>query len=307
MKYVQVTKTYINDDSVEVERAEAQQSNMIWMRAATDGAFVAEQRGDRSYSHTGGYVELGIAYRRTNRSNWQKPEGDNLLTNETRIKFLQLKSGDKYLVKDGRLAAWGDTIDAPMYVKQNKLLPTDEAIERYDNRFVAKLPNNGQVTAELRGRGSAAVASDYYIESLYIKAVGDAINEEHSDMRHIYASRDTDVLGVSTMLTTRKSGATGFVDSSGLRPYGVNARPSVVTDTAWKGGYMGRSNSEAIPICGILMEQLKARYAQPRVCYKMTVDKNINPCAAVVFGSGRYTVEAYDRDLYNSETYITID
>jgi hypothetical protein len=88
---------------------------------------------------------------------------------------------------------------------------------------------------------------------------------------------------------------------------GMNARPGVVTDYAWRGGYMGRKSSEDIPICGILMEQLKARYNLPRVCYRMTIDGNINPYAAVTWGGGRYTVDAYDRDLYNSTTTITID
>jgi hypothetical protein len=39
----------------------------------------------------------------------------------------------------------------------------------------------------------------------------------------------------------------------------------------------------------------------------MTVDKNIKPYAAVYFGGKGYTVEAYDNDLYNSTTTITID
>ena len=113
------------------------------------------------------------------------------------------------------------------------------------------------------------------------------------------------MLDARTMLPTRRA---TFTTNQSMPSYGgVNARPSVVTDTEWKGGYMGRSDSESIPISGILMEQLKARYAQPRICYKMTVEQNIQPYAAVYFGGRGYTVEAYDKDLYNSTTTITID
>ena len=307
MEYVQVSKTYINDDNLEVERKEAQRANMVWMRAATDAAFVGKQYAEKSYSHTDGYVELYIAYRRTNRSNWMKPEGDNLLTNETCIKFLQLNIGGKYLVKDGRVEGWGDTIDAPMYVKDNKLRPTDEGIARYDNRFVVSVPNSGQVHAELRGRGSASVASDYYIESLRIEAVGDKVNDAHMDMRHEYTDKPRECLEAKTMLTTRKSGATGYINENGLRNYGKNARPSVVPATNWVGGYMARSSEESIPISGILMEQLRERYGEPHTAYTMTVGKMLYPYKPTAYEGKKYTIESYDLDLYNTETTVTIN
>jgi hypothetical protein len=56
-----------------------------------------------------------------------------------------------------------------------------------------------------------------------------------------------------------------------------------------------------------MMEQLKARYSQPHAAYKMTVRKNIKPYAAVEWNGGTYTVDAYDRDLYDDTTTITID
>jgi hypothetical protein len=186
--------------------------------------------------------------------------------------------------------------------------PSSEATSKGKTGYIVE---TGTVNAPVYVAGhsksgwSYNLPSEVFLRELSIEAVGDSINPD--ELEHIYADGE-ELMEVSSRLTSRKS---GYIRSKylpdGTIAYGVNARPSVVTDTAWKGGYMGRSNSEAIPISGILMEQLKARYAQPRVCYKMTVDKNINPCAAVVFGSGRYTVEAYDRDLYNSETYITID
>lgn len=307
MEYVQVTKTYLTDEGLEIDRKEAARTNMIWMRAASDTAYMGRQLAEKSYSHTDGYVEMYIAYRRTARNNWQLPEGDNLLTNETRIKFLQLNVGGKYLVRDGRLEGWGDSIDAPMYVKSNKLRPTGEGILRYDNRFVVKTPNSGQVIAELRGRGSASVASDYYIESLRIESVGDKVNEAHRDMRHNYVDTPTEYIEAKTLLTTRNSGATGFVNESGTKNYRVNARPSVVPATNWVGGYMARSSEEAIPISGILMEQLRERYGEPHTAYTMTVGKLLYPYKPTAYEGKKYTIESYDLDLYNTETTVTIN
>jgi hypothetical protein len=151
------------------------------------------------------------------------------------------------------------------------------------------------------------VASDYYIESLRIESVGDKVNEAHPDMRHDYVAAPSEYLEVGTMLTSRNSGASGFINANGHRNYGKNARASVVLAANWVGGYMGRADVESIPISGVLMEQLRERYGTPRPRYQMTVSGNINPFAAVVFGGRGYTVEGYERDLYNDTTNITID
>jgi hypothetical protein len=186
--------------------------------------------------------------------------------------------------------------------------PSSEAISKGEPGYIVE---TGTVNAPIYVAGhsksgwSYSLPREVFLRELRIEAVGDPINPE--ELEHIYADGE-ELMEVSSRLTSRKSGYTrSKYLPDGTIAYGVNARPSVVTDAAWKGGYMGRADSESIPISGILMEQLKARYAQPRICYKMTVDKNIKPYAAVYFGGKGYTVEAYDNDLYNSTTTITID
>lgn len=280
--------------------------SMIWLRSAIETALVGQQKAEKRYSHTGGYIRVDLSLRAVARGNWQKPEGSNVNADFERIKFVQLRCGTQFYKSTRSGGEWSDTMDSPISVKGGKILTNEAAANLLTQGFIVKVTSDKPIYVELRGRGSSTVTRDYYIESLSISGAGDPINTDNAQLRHVYADRDDDMLGVSTMLTSRKSGVVeALVD--GHRPYGVNARPSVVTDTAWKGGYMGRNNSESIPISGILMEQLKARYAQPRICYKMTVGKNINPYAAVYFGGRGYTVEAYDKDLYNSTTTITID
>jgi hypothetical protein len=280
--------------------------NMLWVRAKANGNTVLSQRTDKAYSHTGGLVGVTLAVRITYNSNYIAPDGDNLILAEqgrgAALRWPQIKVGNQYL--DWK-HEWKDAPPniGPLTVDRNGKLTSSVLAAGYmQTGHMFAVPNDGEVLF-LGIANSGDGILDYYIESLKIEGVGDAINTEHKDMRHRYSEADAEYLEVKTMLTTRASGVEDAID----KPYGVNARPSVVTDTAWKGGYMGRSNSEAIPISGILMEQLKARYAQPRICYKMTVEQNINPYAAVYFGGKGYTVEAYDKDLYNSTTTITID
>ena len=280
--------------------------SMIWLRSAVETALVGQQKSGKRYSHTGGYVRVDLSLRAVGRSNWQNPEGGNVNSSFERIKFVQLRCGEQFYKSTRSGGEWADAMDSPISVKAGKIVSNNTASSFLSTGFVVKVPSGSQLFIELRGRGSAAVTRDYYIESLRIEGVGDSINLENKQLRQVFSTSENEMLNVSTMLTTRRSGASSsLVD--GHRPYGVNARPSVVTDTEWNGGYMGRANSESIPISGILMEQLKARYAQPHICYKMTVDGNINPYAAVYFGGKGYTVEAYDKDLYNSTTTITID
>ncbi|MBQ2436322.1 MAG: hypothetical protein II269_09365 [Bacteroidaceae bacterium] len=280
--------------------------SMIWLRSAVETAIVGQQKAEKRYSHTGGYVRVDLSLRAVARGNWQKPEGSNVNADFERIKFVQLRCGTQFYKSTRSGGEWSDAMDSPISVKGGKILTNDTAANLLTQGFIVKVASDQPIYVELRGRGSSTVTRDYYIESLSISGAGDPINTDNAQLRHVYNDKDGDMLGVSTMLTSRKSGVVGeLVD--GHRPYGVNARPAVVTDTEWNGGYMGRADSESIPISGILMEQLKARYAQPRICYKMTVEKNIKPYAAVYFGGKGYTVEAYDKDLYNSTTTITID
>lgn len=284
-------------------------TNMIWVRGYSESGYIARQRDDKCYSHTGGMIAVNFSFRILYRSDWQNIDATIDLNNISYIGMLQLKVGDKYYrddIKAGSAASWSDSPEGHWLVKGGKLLQTMYGVATYSGQALVLVPNSGQIGIELRwaSAGAFIIASpEMYIESLSVTAVGDAIDLTDADMRHEYVENPLEVLEVSSNLTTRMSGLL----TSSIPRYGVNARPSVVPADTWAGSYMGRSNSESIPISGILMEQLKARYAQPRICYKMTVEKNINPYAAVYFGGRGYTVEAYDKDLYNSTTTITID
>ena len=287
------------------------EKNVIWLRASYNLqgilSLAATQKDSKRYSHTNGLVKLNIEWFVTRSASWANI--DDKVTNDGAgfINFIAVVNGKKYFVHDyklGALPVWTDDKAAAfLLTKSDKLIPTIASVNRYTSEVVVAIPNDGQVYVELAWSVPTSFIYDpinIFIESLSIEGYGDSINPDNRDFLHKYSDGE-ELLEVRTMLTTRMSGYLGF-------PYeGKNARPSVVTDTAWKGGYMGRSDSESIPISGILMEQLKARYAQPRICYKMTVEQNIHPFAAVYFGDTRYTVEAYDKDLYNSTTTITID
>lgn len=286
------------------------EKNVIWLRSSynmKEISVAATQKDSKRYSHTNGLVKLNIEWFATASANWANIDDKAINEDIGFIAFVAIVNGKEHFVSDyksGALPVWTeDKASAFFLTKSDKLIQTMASINRYTSDVIVAIPNDGQVYVELAWSIPTNFIYDpinIYIESLSIEGYGDSINLDDRDFLHKY-SEGEELLEVRTMLTTRMSGYLGS-------PYeGKNARPSVVTDTAWKGGYMGRGNSESIPISGILMEQLKARYAQPRICYKMTVEKNINPYAAVYFGGRGYTVEAYDKDLYNSTTTITID
>lgn len=280
--------------------------NMLWVRAESNGNTVLSQRTDKAYSHTGGIVGVDLRVRITYNSNYIAPDGDNLILAErghgNALRWPQIKVGNQYL--DWK-HEWQSSVPqiGPLSVDSNGKLTSSVLAAGYmQTGHIFATPNNGQVLFQGIAKSGDGII-DYYIESLKIEGVGDAVNTEHPDMRHQYASSEAEFLEAKTMLTTRASGAEDRLGT----PYGVNARPAVVTDTEWPGGYMGRKDTESIPISGILMEQLRERYAIPRPRYQMTVEGNINPYASVVFGGRGYTVEAYERDLYNDTTNITIN
>lgn len=280
--------------------------SMIWLRSAVETALVGQQKTEKRYSHTGGYVRVDLSLRAVGRSNWQNPEGENVNSSFERIKFIQLRCGEQFYKSTRSGGEWADDMDSPISVKAGKIVSNETASSFLSTGFVVKVPSGSQVFIELRGRGSATVTRDYYIESLRIEAVGDKINLENKQLRHVFSTSEKEMLNVSTMLTSRKSGVVvALVD--GHYTYGVNARPSVVPAAYWNGGYMGRSDSESIPISGILMEQLRARYAEPHPAYTMTVEQLLQPYRPTWWGGNPYTVEAYERDLYNSTTKITLD
>lgn len=292
--------------------------NFLWLRAFNNGNTMYLQRENKRYSHTGGLIKINLSVLITYNTKYLVPDGDNLILNSENwkdtnfiLRWAQVVCGGKFFTYDANNGGvvWQDT--APniggLVVRggAGTLLSSPLSAEYLSAGQILRVPNDGQIY--LTGIPlSGDSIYDYYISSLSISGVGDSINLEHPDMLHKYSDGE-ELLEVKTMLTTRDSGVTGSITKDGHRPYGVNARGAIVPAEKWVGGYMGRANEERIPISGILMEQLKARYAQPRICYKMTVDQNIKPFAAVYFGGKGYTVEAYDKDLYNSTTTITID
>lgn len=284
---------------------------VLWLRMNNPGAGVTlfTQSGEQ-YSHRNGYVRLTAS---ADRGTYNKPSSTD---GKSFLPWLQLYAGGFLGRKTGfpsdlghQVTTAGNYVASPFIGMQGGgVYPSSEATAKGKTGYIVE---TGTVNAPIYVAGhcksgwSYNLPSEVFLRELSIEAVGDTINPE--ELEHIYADGE-ELMEVSSRLTSRKSGYTrSKYLPDGTIAYGVNARPSVVTDAAWKGGYMGRINSEAIPICGILMEQLKARYAYPRLCYKMTVEKNINPYAAVYFGGNGYTVEAYDKDLYNSTTTITID
>lgn len=284
---------------------------VLWLRMNNPGAGVTlfTQSGEQ-YSHRGGYVRLtASAYGGT----YNKPGS---IDGKSFLPWLQLYAGGFIGRKTGfpsdlghQVTTAGNYVASPFIGLQGGgVYPSSEASSKGKTGYIVE---TGTVNAPIYVAGhrksgwSYSLPSEVFLRELSVEAVGDTINPE--ELEHIYADGE-ELMEVSSRLTSRKSGYTrNKYLPDGTIAYGVNARPSVVTDTAWKGGYMGRADSESIPISGILMEQLKARYAQPRICYKMTVEQNIHPFAAVYFGGRGYTVEAYDKDLYNSTTSITIN
>lgn len=292
--------------------------NFLWLRAFNNGNTMYLQRENKRYSHTGGLIKIDLSVLITYNTKYLVPDGDNLILNSENwkdtnfiLRWAQVVCGGKFFTYDANNGGvvWQDTAPSigGLVVRggAGTLLSSPLSAEYLSTGQILRVPNNGQIY--LTGIPlSGDSIYDYYISSLSISGVGDSINLEHPDMLHKYSDGE-ELLEVKTMLTTRDSGVTGSITKDGHRPYGVNARGAIVPETSWVGDYMGERDTQRIPISGILMEQLKARYAQPRICYKMTVGKNINPYAAVYFGSRGYTVEAYDKDLYNSTTTITID
>lgn len=126
---------------------------------------------------------------------------------------------------------------------------------------------------------------NWMFTELSIEAVGAKMEPFEHNYREL-----GEQLSVDSMLTAR----------------GTNARPGVVPGESYAALYHG-GGSRNIDDYGVLQRQLVGRYAQPHAAYKMTAAKNIKPFAPVVWNSKLYTVEAYDRDLYDDTTTITID
>lgn len=296
--------------------------NVIWLTNSRSIIksieFVGEQKKETRFSHTGGYFKVNLEWFETPYDKWAyldiKPSGHSFYKIDS-IRCANIQCGNAIFLSDDDMEStptWGDET-AEGVVGESKLMTDGEklkgtllGISKYANEAILKSQNSGQIYINLRwlesplkGITTRTESSNIFITSLSMESVGDEINTEHADMRHSFNGGD-DYLEVGTMLTTRDSGSIEF------NAYGVNARPGIVPTKPYRGYYRGGGQVQA-NIAGVLMVQLKARYGQPHAAYKMTVDGNIKPYAGVVFNDKTYTVEAYDRDVYNDTTTITID
>ena len=283
---------------------------VLWLRMNDpgDGVTLFTQTGSQ-YSHRRGYVRMKTS---AFGGSYNRP-----ITTDGKayLPWLQLHVGGFVGRKTDFPSDLGYQVAGDNYtpspfigLEGGGVYPSDEATSKAETGFIVETGTDNSpiyVAGYSRSDWSYVLPFEVFVRSLSVEAVGDSINPD--EMKHVYGDGE-ELIEVPSRLTSRDSGySRGKYLPDGKIAYGVNARPSVVTDTAWRGGYMGRRDSESIPVCGILLEQIKERYAQPRLRYKMTVEGNIRPFAAVNYGGNRYTVDAYERDLYDDTTSITIN
>ena len=311
-------------------RLAAEEKNVLWVRGematlAYDNpqyVLVGRQREDRCYSHTGGRAAIRLSFVETSKGKYDisspvtaKPDAGAIGI----LDFLCLRAGKKVFTSDyyhGNSANRWENFDPEGYREYSRftldgytLLPTGLGSRIGSATAVVEVPDGERLVVELGWLNMHGACSysgstgNVWITSLEVVGDGDDINTACDALRHSFSNREGgEYLTVGTLLTTRHA------DSKDGAGNGVNARPGVVAGNSWCGSYMGRvSADQAIPLAGILMEQLKARYGQPHAAFKMTAEGNIKPFAAVEWNGKTYTVEAYDRDIYDDTTTITID
>lgn len=293
-------------------------SNKIWLRARRYAdTLVGVQKNDTRYSHTGGLIELKLRYHLAqddSKSLYAAYDGgDNF------IGFVQIKVGDVYYIEDYdpmEYTRWGYDRDARMVVGDNlSLVPTIASVHYGATSFVEDLPmeallgNGGQIGIELgwHDRGLGQVGQGVVIDSIELLGYGEDVWNEHPHLRHEFRAAPADVLEVEAILTTRASGQD--LNPNMVTPaININARPSIVVGERFAANYLGTDEaSDAMEICGVLMLQLRERYKFPHIAYKMTCDGYVAPYAGCSMNNNIYTVDAYDWDIYNDETTITID
>lgn len=285
--------------------------NVLWLRMSRlDKTRIGHQKDDTRYSHTGGLVELRLRYHLAE-DDTKSLVGEYDGYDGNYIGFVQLKVGNQYFHEDYdplKPAEWNSEMDSRLVINGLELVPTIDSVFFHATSFVEAVPNSGQIGIELGWdyRGAAIYGYGVVIEQLELVGYGEELWDEHPDLLHTYGDKRDELLEVSTILTTRKSGQDANPDNI-IPAININARPSIVVGDDFAAGYVGLSKPTAMPLCGILMEQLKARYSMPRPCFKMTAEGLVNPFAAVEFNGQRFTVESYDKDLYNSTTTISID
>ena len=291
-------------------------ANYIWARSKYTQTLgyvcVGRQHENTRYSHAGGTLKLTLKYRVSYNEDWKNIEEKINWQDLYAARFITVWCGDKCYVSDYAAPTWPDVVwggttgPSSFLAEEYSLLPTGIGQDMLTSEVLMDAPTNAPIYVEigwglLNSVGAINEDLNIYIESLMLEGYGDDIDTKCAGMRHLYGTNDTDIMEVTTALTTRNS--TCHADGIG---YGANARPGVVTATQWIAPYNGGTNTN-IPLAGVLMEQVRERYEQPRRAYKMTVDGDVKPFAAVRYLGGVYSVDAYDRNLYDDETTITIN
>lgn len=307
---------------------EESRRNLLWVRAFTGNNTSYIGRQIRKCSHTGGIIsaEVNLMYAAKPTSAGVVGRYRAYSVEKGRLSLLQIKFGDD-IYWNGDYTAGEDAIFSRnlcknMYLREGDLIPTAAGDVNFSDRFIINVPTDSPISLDIKwGSGDYSV---YYLNGgvrpvtgpsghdgllftkLEIRGVGDEIPLDDAELRHEYKDNPKEVLEVDSPLTTRASNAKPSMSGT-MYPLGVNARPAIVVGETWPcGGYMGSSRRE-MPICGILMTQLKARYGNPRMRYSMTCEGHIFPFATIKFLGKSYTVEGMERDLINDTTKITIN
>ena len=295
------------------------ETNMMWVKVQKGGptpGYFLRTRPHKATSHTGGYFRVDIEGRmsrpETDPANVYVPEGAKIEKNATAmLDWLHIRSGNMYLNATDSGYTWASARqDSPLKLSTQGGSVSRDALQYIVDGCVFRDPgtvNSGELSVEgILSPNHQLLMYDFFLTRLSITGVGDTIDPECADMRVEFKEDPVDMLSVDTLLTTRNSGRESVV-TDGHLTFGVNARGLVITTDIWE-GYLGRQGQEAIPIAGVLMEQLTARYKAPHVAYHMTVDDHdVFTPAPVLYRGDVYTVDSYERNLRDDLITLTID
>lgn len=248
------------------------------------------------YSHTGGKIVLKGKVCITDQLDDEYPilpldqKKDILINGPIRVRV-----GDKYINAIGKMLEGSYYLDAQVEGNDGigsqffngNIVPTwSQFHESVGFELILDELPEGQVYLDFWANPDQTKRCyNWLFTSLSIEAVGTKIEPFEHNFREL-----GEQLSVNSILTAR----------------GNNARPGVVTSREYVALYHG-GGSYKVEDYGVSQWQLIGRYAQPHAAYKMTVEKYVKPYAPVAWNGKLYTVEAYDRDLYDDTTTITID
>lgn len=298
---------------------------VLWIRDMQGNGLHRMGFQNLGYSHTGGYVELKVSYKRVNSDSIDLESSD--YGDDSELKMFHMKFGNRYFLSDyanglkyGSNYAYKDSLiiseqrkywDGVIIIDRGAVMPTSAATAFKRNAFAVKVDTDEQITLEIGVDRTVLPGDPLYHETgivisrLEILGYGDEIDTSSHHYRREFASSPRDILEVDAALTSRDS----YQSDTSVQPsIGVNARPGVVPAKQYSGGgYMGDTATQDIVGCGILMEQLAGRYNAPHNRYTMTVDGYIQPFDKIAYNGVYYTVEGYERDLANNTTLIIIN